>query len=271
MMGGITQYFSSIDLHIDNADYVGGRRWWENERGENWWNRSCSFDCDVVYYIKAGRFDLFIDGVHHRLKAGQMIFLPSNTPLRYAFDGVGPLDKYFIHFHLLLSKRSLADCFEFPRIIEVRNIERMDALFEGFLGAQDPFGLARRGYLLQILSLFLEEGGAKAKESSDLQGAVDYIHAHMDENIPIGDLAKLSGYSKDHFSRKFKELYGRTPRQYIADCKLTEAKAQLLHTDRPIAEIAAALGFCDTGYFTQFFCQKTGLAPSFYRKKERTK
>lgn len=268
-MGGIAQYFSSIDLHIDNADYVGGRRWWENERGENWWNRSCTFDCDVLYYIKAGRFDLYIDGAYHRLSAGQMIYLPAGIPLRYDFDGAGPLDKYFTHFHLLLSKRSLADCFEFSRIIEVRDTARMDALFEAYIACEESFGLEKKGYFLQILSLFLSEGEAKGKETSVLQGAVDYIHTHLEENLPIGTLAKMSGYSKDHFSRKFKELYGRSPRQYIADCKLAEAKAQLLHTDRPIAEIAAALGFCDTGYFTQFFCQKTGLAPSFYRKKER--
>lgn len=268
-MGEIAQYFSNIDLHIDVADYVGGRRWWENSAGEIWWNRSCSFDCDVLYYIKAGRFVLHINGEYRQLRAGQMIYIPAGTSLRYDFDGVGPLDKYFTHFHLLLGKRTLGDCFDFPQIIEISDRARAEALFEEYISCEDAFGLIRRGYLLQILALFLEEGGAVRKNPSHLQGAMEYIHSHMEENISISALARISGYSKDHFSRKFKELYGRTPRQYIADAKLRRAKLLLLETDQPIAEIAASLGFCDTGYFTQFFCSKTGLAPSFYRKKER--
>lgn len=268
-MSEIAQYFSGMDLHIDCAAYIGGRRWWENEKGENWWNRSCTFDCDVLYYMKAGRFTLYMDGKPYCLRAGQMIFIPAGVALRYDFDGVGPLDKYFTHFHLLLGKRSLTDCFEFLKIIEVEQRAKLDALFEAYIGAQDEFGLLQKGYLLQILSVFLEEGGARIKSASCLQGAVDHIHAHLEENLSVSALAKMSGYSKDHFSRKFKEFYGRTPRQYIADARLAQAKAWLLDTDRSIADIAASLGFCDTGYFTQFFCLKTGLAPSFYRKKER--
>lgn len=268
-MSMVKPSFSNMDLDVITADYVGGGRWWENSLGENWWNRSCTFDCDVLYYIKAGRFNLYINGERRLLSAGQMIYLPAGTSLRYDFDGVGPLDKYFTHFHLLLGKRTLTDCFDFPRIIEVKEQARAERIFEEYIACEEPFGLEKKGYLLQILSLFLKEGKAKERQSSALQGAVDYIHDHMGENISIGALARMSGYSKDHFSRKFKELFGRTPRQYIADAKLSRAKQWLLETDRSIAEIAVSLGFCDTGYFTQFFCAKTGLAPSFYRKKER--
>lgn len=46
---------------------------------------------------------------------------------------------------------------------------------------------------------------------------------------------------------------------------LFEAKRQLLHTSKPVSEIAYALGFGDPAYFTRFFSRRAGMSPSAYR------
>lgn len=39
-------------------------------------------------------------------------------------------------------------------------------------------------------------------------------------------------------------------------------------SDMNVAQIAALLGFCDAGYFTNFFYAKADMTPSYYRKWE---
>lgn len=55
--------------------------------------------------------------------------------------------------------------------------------------------------------------------------------------------------------------------EIIENRKLTEAKNQLLSTDKTIAEIGYDIGFKEKTYFTHTFKRKTGITPSEFRKE----
>lgn len=257
--------YSNIYLHITEADYVQGDRWWEDATGRNWWNRTIMYDFDMIYYVKAGRFDLYMDGEKHRISQGQMVYIPAGTRLTYAFDGQTPLEKFYTHFYLQLGKHPVRECFRFSPVITVKDTLRADGIFQALIS--DTGVLSQKGVLLQLVELFLEASQAAPNPVDAMQEAAQYICDHCEETVSVRELARQSGYSKDHFTRRFKESIGRTPRQYINDVKLTQAKKLLRTTDMSVSQIAATLGFCDAGYFTNFFCEKAGVTPSYYRKK----
>ena len=259
--------FSTMDLQICTAQFIGGARWWEDADGNDWWSRRWRPEFNVLYYITKGGFALEMEGRRYELSAGQMVFIPAYTEVCFSLEGRQELEKYFTHFQLLIGRQMPTERFDFARVVSPTDAARVRQLFATLMRPTDPFGFADGGALLGLLGMFFDAAGARLqKNDSGLGAAMDYIHAHSTEDFSVAELAALCGYSKDHFTRKFKEAYGRTPRQYVAEYRLRRAKELLATTDRSVAAIAEGLGFRSAGYFTNFFCQRTGLSPTCYRK-----
>ncbi|WP_146676680.1 helix-turn-helix domain-containing protein [Pirellula sp. SH-Sr6A] len=70
--------------------------------------------------------------------------------------------------------------------------------------------------------------------------------------------------------RLVREHLGTTPTDLIRRRIMTHAKWQLLHTLKPVKEIALEIGFGDELYFSRVFKKATGVAPSFFREFETT-
>ncbi|MFO0866526.1 MAG: helix-turn-helix transcriptional regulator [Gemmataceae bacterium] len=68
--------------------------------------------------------------------------------------------------------------------------------------------------------------------------------------------------------RIVREHLGTTLSDLIRNRVLTHAKWQLLHTLRPVKEVAAELGFADELYFSRLFKKATGLSPTYFREFE---
>ncbi len=79
----------------------------------------------------------------------------------------------------------------------------------------------------------------------------------------------------EHLSKTPKSLgkltkrhLGLTVSEMIQNRVLNHAKWQLLHTLRPVKEIAVEVGYEDEYYFSRFFKRRTGMAPSGFREYE---
>ncbi|WP_299492415.1 AraC family transcriptional regulator [Acaryochloris sp. IP29b_bin.137] len=96
------------------------------------------------------------------------------------------------------------------------------------------------------------EGGLPQRQ---LLRVLDYIDAHLGNEITLADLAALVDISQFHFGRLFKQSLGRSPYQYLMLQRLERAKTLLKHTDRPIVEIALECGFNSHSQFGRKFRQ----------------
>lgn len=100
--------------------------------------------------------------------------------------------------------------------------------------------------------------------------ACRYIDGHLDQNINLATLAKLSGISRSHFIGRFEDVFDLTPRQYLIERRIAKARHLLKTTELTILEIVFEIGFASTGSFSNLFKKAEGLSPSQYRNKNRT-
>lgn len=66
-------------------------------------------------------------------------------------------------------------------------------------------------------------------------------------------------------SRIFNKMAGRSIHGYINHLRVEKAKVLLANTDLTVTEIAYALGFSDSNYFTRIFRQYCQMSPRAYR------
>jgi AraC-like DNA-binding protein len=104
------------------------------------------------------------------------------------------------------------------------------------------------------------------KFSSAQQGR---LHRFVEENVgaPLGlaELARLTGYSPQHFARLFRNSFGTSPHRYVLQLRIEHAKRMLRADHHSLSEVALACGFADHSHFSTAFARSTGVSPGRYR------
>jgi transcriptional regulator GlxA family with amidase domain len=100
-----------------------------------------------------------------------------------------------------------------------------------------------------------------------LTRACSFIAGNLGERFTLDDLARQAGVSRFHFARLFRISTGDSPMAYLLKSRIERAKQMLLQDDRPVCEIAAALGFCDQSHLTRTFRRLTGLTPREFARR----
>lgn len=100
--------------------------------------------------------------------------------------------------------------------------------------------------------------------------AVEYLREHVAQPVENAALARHAGLSLRVLERRFREAFHLSPQQYLRRLRVRLACHPLVYSERPIAEIATAHGFCDQSHFGREFRRETGLTPREYRSRFRT-
>ena len=95
--------------------------------------------------------------------------------------------------------------------------------------------------------------------------AVELMHAHMDRELPLEELASAAYLSPFHFARLFKKVTGASPHAYLAALRIERAQKLLAASDASVTEIASRVGYGSPSHFTKAFRQSTGLTPRAFR------
>ena len=95
-----------------------------------------------------------------------------------------------------------------------------------------------------------------------------FIDNHYAENIELFCIADEACYSKFHFIRKFKEIYRKTPHQYLIYVRIAHAM-KLLSSGIPVADVCYTVGFEELSSFSRLFKRRVGVNPSHYLLNQR--
>jgi transcriptional regulator GlxA family with amidase domain len=97
--------------------------------------------------------------------------------------------------------------------------------------------------------------------------ARDRLAAAPEEDWPVRRIAEVSGVSRAHFARSFKQAFGVPPHRYLLTLRLERATALLRDTDLPVTEIGFACGWKSLGTFGRTFRDVLGESPSAFRAR----
>lgn len=96
---------------------------------------------------------------------------------------------------------------------------------------------------------------------------IEYIEAHLAEDLSVERLSEVAGFSKFHFHRQFSAQTGTTVAKLTRDLRLKRATWELAFSpEKKVIEIALAAGFSSPETFARAFKQVQGQTPSEFRQ-----
>ena len=99
--------------------------------------------------------------------------------------------------------------------------------------------------------------------------AVDFVEAHLKDEIAVADMATAAAYSLYHFCRTFNSVVHHTPYDYLMRRRLSESARDLVETDRRIIDIAFDYRFNSPETYSRAFKRMFGLQPSQWKARGR--
>lgn len=100
---------------------------------------------------------------------------------------------------------------------------------------------------------------------SKLRQVTDYIHDNLSQDLPLVELAQMTGLSTSRFKCLFKQSTGFSPHQYVIQQRVERAKRLLGTTSLTIREVALEVGFADQSHLARLFRRMMGSTPKEYR------
>lgn len=242
-------------------------------------------DCDK-YYRTVSPGDIFVfcpRQVHAVMKQegsdveygilkfdiGKLNVPGSTTPsLRQLFESAqnsidGPL-----HFHAgEFPERYMFELFDRCR----REIEHPDFGYDLVLHSTIVL------FLTQLVRILRNKGLNTDAAVSGITGYVtvdtisEYIDLHSSEHLAATDLADMCGMSYSYFAKSFKQIYGRSCKEYLEFVRVSKAEDLLLFTDFDLTYISLETGFSDCSHLIKVFKKWKGMTPKQYRVKKKTR
>jgi AraC family transcriptional regulator, transcriptional activator of pobA len=163
---------------------------------------------------------------------------------------------------------------------DIKQVNRLSTLCAGLqeelLLCREGFRLATRSYLALIVTevarLAAARGPSGAVTLKPTDPIVDRLRELVEKNFRSERLldfyaAKLA-MTPDRLNDHVKRATGITAGHLVRQRVLTEAKRQLVFSNRPIHEIAYDLAFADPSHFVRSFRKYTGVTPQVFRARE---
>ncbi len=242
---------------------------------------------NLVYLLTEGEHDVLLGADYRWLKPNDLVIVPEN--MVYASKFIRNCKGYCIHFKTEfiqnLVNGPLTDEFSFLEFDaeHIINLKEEDSLniqqaFKNIIDEYHSFSYEKdfilRNYihilLLKIREIYrpyvnrLTENSSRAtKIATKFKHLVEHQFAN---NRSVTRYAKELNISSKYLGDAVKATFGKSPRDFISDMLLLEAKVQLGSTDKSISEIAFELNFQDQAHFTHFVKQKTGMSPAVLRQ-----
>lgn len=152
----------------------------------------------------------------------------------------------------------------------------VDACIRRLLDARDAtvpedVELRRRARLALALAEggFLGSAGTAAPARVPAEPLRAWARANLARNLAVADLARQANLSPSRFREVFGSEHGVTAGEFLRVLRCEEAQRLLAETERPLKEIASALGFADAVVFHRAFKARTGQTPGAYRRRHR--
>lgn len=238
-------------------------------------------NCFEIVYISTGSAIFSIDNTNYKLSGGDVfITLPNQIHSTNSLP-ISVCEMYWFQLEatpdnlLFLNKAAAQDLlskltlFERPQL-HTNSKEIYPLIKSAFDLCADGKNPYLAGQYLSLLLYKLVEYQEKItfQLTPDIGRAMDYILAHITEDLSLDDLAKLSHLSTSQFKQKFKNQVGFSPRQFINYEKIEYSKTLLLE-GKDVTSVASLLNFDNSSYFAVVFKRFNMCSPTQFVQRNK--
>lgn len=245
-----------------------------------------------ILYIYAGGYTAYLDDMEYNLFAGDILLIRSGMIHHLVSDAEATHGYYVLKIHpdlwrslaspqtedayalaLSLSRPDSKCCWKQDEIPEETKAG-LDMLIRDYKAeaayADVAIKLAVGAILLGLLRTDTAENGGQAGRGREMDktvyDAMGYIRRHYAEDLSTQSMAKHFSLSYSYFSRIFKQIVGKSFKEYVNAVRINHAERLLFSGDKSIGEIAAACGYNNAAYFIKVFRESKGVSPKTYKK-----
>ena len=106
---------------------------------------------------------------------------------------------------------------------------------------------------------------ARALPAWRLRHVIDYIDAHLDQDLTLAELAAVAGFSPSHFKALFRQATGTPVHRFVLERRVERARLHLLEGRLSVTEVALETGFAHPSHMARWMRRLLGLSPSQVR------
>jgi len=221
-----------------------------------------------VFWGISGEIELRVEGESMPLKGGDVVWKLRKESHGYRSSLPGGEFRWFTFEGAMADDFILS--YGYPRRLEGAGPCPV-ALFmelERGLKEMSPYSLRRMvAIAAELLALAGRRLGSKEEASRLVERVVETIQARYQEaSLNVNELADGMGCHRATLTRRFIEMMGVAPGEYLARLRMQEASALLRNSQLPIGEIGGKIGMPNRSHFSRAVKRATGMTPCALRK-----
>jgi len=110
---------------------------------------------------------------------------------------------------------------------------------------------------------------SRPHSDAKVRGLEEYLHGNFQRDVPIEEMARVSGMSARNLIRRFKAATGCLPGAYLQMVRVAAARQMLEDGAASVQRVAMSVGYEDTAFFRRVFKRHSGMTPAAYRERYR--
>ncbi|MDX6221590.1 MAG: AraC family transcriptional regulator, transcriptional activator FtrA [Frankiales bacterium] len=113
------------------------------------------------------------------------------------------------------------------------------------------------------------EAPVAADDDSRIHDVIAWLERDLARTVSVGDLAARAHLSERQFTRRFRDVTGESPNEWLIGQRIAASLALLEAGDDPVERVATAVGFQTVVTFRHHFRSRLQTSPTAYRKAFR--
>lgn len=225
----------------------------------------------LLMYVVKGHCEVEFEGEIHRASEHDLILLDCHKPHRYTAKDY--LEIIWLHYDGHDADTLYREIFKTVGLIcpldeqseIVATLKEILLLYRNHQKMSEA-EFSWKIYRLLCLLLATPAAAITPSQQDSINAALDFIDAHLTDEIKLADIAAHINLSVYHFSRLFKMKVGHSPYHYILTARIDRAKTLLKSTSVSVKEIARQVGFNSETNFISTFSNRVGIPPQRFRE-----